>query len=489
MVNMNELYKICLSRGSEPTITARMVYDFVKSPFKVWCDCNAPEGAKDPLSEYVRLLLDQGQQHEERTVAAAYPEAEKIIYTTPEEGFRLVLESMRDGVAAMHNVPIFYLPEGLIGRADILELNDEHSSDFGNYHYIVKEIKLAKHIRDYHRIQTAYYNYILGKIQGYTPAYYILVNRDRDELLFRYNETEVLDVLNGIREIYNGKEVSPTFGSCDWPWETYCNEEAIKRQDVSLVGQVGPSFKEKLVAAGLTKVSDLATAKISDLTSIQGIGNKRALRFQTNATAIVRGTHIKLADVTFPTVSTEIFLDLEGTGEQISEEELIAIDYLIGVLVRRGGEEEYTPFLADNLEAEGQMFQEFLDWLAHQEDYIIYHWHHYEKTHLKRLAERHGIAEEMNDRLFVRLRDLYKDAVSCFAFPTYGYGLKQVASYMGFSWRDEGIDAMDSAALYFQYVQNPKNNHDKLKKILTYNEDDCRATKVVKDWLFTKSSV
>ena len=487
MVDINELYESCLRRGAELTITARMVYDFVKSPFKIWCDCNAPDNAKDPLTEFDRLLLEQGKQHEERTVAAAYPEAETLTYATPEEGFRFVLELMRDGIAAMHNIPIFYLPEGLIGRADILERNNEHPSVFGNYHYVIKEIKLAKNIRDYHRIQTAYYSYLLGKIQGYTPEYYILVNRDRDESSFPYNETEVLNVLNGIQEIYNGKEVSPTFGSCDWPWETYCNEEAIRRQDVSLVGQVGPSFKEKLVACGFTKVSDLATAKMSDLTSIQGIGNKRALRFQTNATAIVRGTHIKLADVTFPTVSTEIFLDLEGTGEQISEEELIAIDYLIGVLVRRGGKEEYIPFLADNLEAEDQMFQEFLDWLAHQEDYVIYHWHHYEKTHLKRLAERYRIAEEMNDRLFGRLRDLYKDAVSCFAFPTYGYGLKQVANYMGFSWRDEEIDAMDSAALYFQYVHNPKNNLDKLKKILAYNEDDCRATKVVKDWICARN--
>ncbi len=413
----------------------------------------------------------------------AYPEAETLTYTTPEEGFRLALEAMRDGVEAMHNVPIFYLPEGLVGRADILERNEEHESVFGDYHYIIKEIKLAKNIKDYHRIQTAYYTYILGKIQEYTPDYYILINRDRDELSSPYDEAEVLSVLNGILEIYNGKEISPTFGSCDWPWETYCNQEAIRCQDVSLVGQVGPSFKEKLVAAGFEKVSDLATARISDLTRISGIGDKRASRFQTNATAIVTGTHIKLADVTFPTVSTEIFLDLEGTGEQVSEEELVAIDYLIGVVVRSNGKEEYISFLAHNLEAEGRMFQEFLDWLARQNDYLIYHWHHYEKTHLRRLADRYGLRDGMTERLFGRLRDLYKDAVSCFAFPTYGYGLKQVASYMGFSWRDEEIDAMDSAAFYFQYVQNPDENFHKLEKVLIYNEDDCMATKTVKDWM------
>lgn len=78
------------------------------------------------------------------------------------------------------------------------------------------------------------------------------------------------------------------------------------------------------------------------------------------------------------------------------------------------------------LDKEGEMFREFINWLQTQEDFIIYHWHHYEKTHLARLAERHGLQEESSDLLFGCMRDLYKDAVSTFAFPTYGNGLKEV---------------------------------------------------------------
>lgn len=485
MFDIDELYEICLSSGSEPAITARRVYDFVRSPFKIWCDLNAPEEEKDPLSEYGRFLLEQGQQHEEKTVIAAYPEMKKISYITPEEGFRIVLESMRDGIKAMHNMPIFYLPEGLVGRVDIFERKDDHPSKFGNYHYIIKEIKLAKNLKKYHLIQTAYYNYMLGKIQGYTPPFYSLINRDRDEFRCKYNEAEVLKVLTGIREIYNGKEVSATFNSCIWPWETYCNQEAIKRQDISLVGGIGASFKEKLVKTGFTRVSNLATAKISELTKIKGIGHKRAQRFQRCATAIVNGTHIKLVNTSFPTVSTEIFLDLEGTGEQVSEEELVSIDYLIGVLIRKNGNEEYISFLAKDLQSEEQMFKEFLEWFTNQDDYIIYHWHNYEKVHLERLAKRYGIPLKIKARLFGSLRDLYKDATSSFVFPTYGNGLKTVANYMGFCWRDKEIGALESIALYFQYLQNPENNRGKLERIIKYNEDDCIATKIVKDWLFT----
>ena len=201
MVNIEKIYELCFNRVSEPIVTARMVYNFVRSPFKIWCDLNAPEEAKDPLSEYDKLLFTQGQQHEEKTVNETYPDAEKIIYTTPEEGFKIVLESMKVGVMALHNAPIFYLPEGLTGRADIFERKEDHPSIFGSYHYVVKEIKLAKNIKDHHRIQTAYYNYILGKIQEYTPPFYSLINRDRDEELFSYDEEEIMEVLREIREI------------------------------------------------------------------------------------------------------------------------------------------------------------------------------------------------------------------------------------------------------------------------------------------------
>jgi uncharacterized protein len=99
------------------------------------------------------------------------------------------------------------------------------------------------------------------------------------------------------------------------------------------------------------------------------------------------------------------------------------------------------------------------------------------------MAGRYGITSDKRAKLFGRLRDLWKDTKSCLALPTYGYGLKSVANCFGFSWRDETSSAMDSAALYLQYVQNPEDNDSKLETIKRYNEDDCQATKVVKDWL------
>ena len=54
---------------------------------------------------------------------------------------------------------------------------------------------------------------------------------------------------------------------------------------------------------------------------------------------------------------------------------------------------------------------------------------------------------------------------------------------MGYKWKHPDVDALESIALYLQYVENPDKNKDKIQKVIDYNEDDCMATMLVKDWL------
>jgi uncharacterized protein len=99
------------------------------------------------------------------------------------------------------------------------------------------------------------------------------------------------------------------------------------------------------------------------------------------------------------------------------------------------------------------------------------------------MAERHGLSDDLVKILFGNMRDLHKDATACFAFPTYSVGLKDVARFMGYKWRHADVNAMESIALYFKYLEDPENNAGELQKVIDYNEDDCIATRVVKDWL------
>lgn len=482
-MNIRKLFESCLADKADVRLSGTTIYQYVKSSFLVYCENFVPEEKKDPTTDFHKLLLEQAKNHEEAVVQEAYPGMVPLEYVDLKDGFWKVLEGMSKGVRAIHGGPLFFLPEGLLGIPDILERDDSAPSVFGRYHYIVKDVKLAKNIHNHHRLPTAYYNYLLGKIQGFTPDTYFVINRDGETFAYPHDEIEVWGVLEEVRQILRGKPVEPTYGACDWPWETYCNEEAKKRNDISLVGGVGPAHKERLAAAGYRTVQDLAKASVADPTRIHGIGKLTANKFVTRARALTTGKPIQIGSVDFPAKKTEIFVDLEGTGQQLGDAQLIDMNYLIGILVRKDGAVAYTPFLAQNQDGEEAMFRQFVKWLQKQRDFIVYHWHHYERTRLKGLVETYGVDIRAEKMLFDNMRDLYKDATTAFVFPTYGNGLKEVAASFGFQWRHEEVTALESIAYYFEYLEDPTKNKAKLQKVIEYNEDDCKATMFMKDWL------
>jgi uncharacterized protein len=66
------------------------------------------------------------------------------------------------------------------------------------------------------------------------------------------------------------------------------------------------------------------------------------------------------------------------------------------------------------------------------------------------------------------------------AFPTVTMSLKEVSKFLGFKYRGMA-DAQESIVLYLQFLET--GERELLKRILDYNEDDVRATMIVKDFI------
>lgn len=201
-----------------------------------------------------------------------------------------------------------------------------------------------------------------------------------------------------------------------------------------------------------------------------------------SARAIRDGKCIRKAGpIELPERSTEIFLDLEGLNDVFDD---TLSDYLIGALVRTDGAETYHSFIAEG-KREDQMLESFLDFVDDQSDYTIYHWHHYEKTHLRSMMERHGTERYglLEPDIMI---DLYKVATNAFAFPTYTNSIKDIAKWLGFEWRHDNVGATSAIELYLKYVEDTKSNKECMQMVLDYNEDDCIATRIIKDWLVSK---
>ena len=82
--------------------------------------------------------------------------------------------------------------------------------------------------------------------------------------------------------------------------------------------------------------------------------------------------------------------------------------------------------------------------------------------------------------------DLYYDvANSKVIWPTRNHSVKTLASHFGFKWRDESPSGADSIEWYHRWVES--KDPAIRQRILEYNEDDCRAMRVLVDGLKTLS--
>jgi len=64
-------------------------------------------------------------------------------------------------------------------------------------------------------------------------------------------------------------------------------------------------------------------------------------------------------------------------------------------------------------------------------------------------------------------------------WPTRDFSIKTIAKYLGFQWRDAHPSGAASIEWFNRWVTS--RNPDVRQRILDYNEDDCRATRVLLD--------
>ena len=488
VVDGRGLFDRCMMDGGGPRVHASDVLRFVQSPFALYCKHFADPGERDPEDPYQTLISERGIRHERRLQGEMYPEAGPAEYGSVEEGFLGCALAMARGEDVLLGHPLFYLPDGMYGIPDILERVDG-ASDLGPYHYEVAEIKLARNIRRYHVLQAAFYNRMIGRIQGHTPGRFQIINMDGERIPFEYADCQedLERAVSGTREVVGGRRPPPVFGSCPYPWRGYADRLARDANDVSLVNGIGGARRDALARMGINTVDDLLLRSRNELRRIRGVGGKAADGCVLSARAISTGRAVrKSAGEPLPERGTEIFLDLEGVDPASTmDQDDPQTDYLIGALVRKDGNEEYVPFVAGDAAGEEGMLRRFLEFMKGQDDYAIYHWHHYERTHLSGMIKKYGMDGPTAGRMLSRgaMLDLHRIATRQFAFPVPGTGLKMVARWMGFEWQHSGVGALSSIILYQEYVDNPVANRDKLEMVLDYNRNDCEATAVVKDWL------
>ena len=464
-------------------LTASHVLSYGACPRIVYLDLHGDAQARRDSSEFLVMLGQDGRRHEEEVLRGLSPHRVGFDRNDVPGSLARTREALEDGLP---RVSVAGLAEtdahGKVlrqGVADLLE-RVPGPSRLGDFHYEVVEIKKASRVKPSYRMQVAFYSDLLAHLQGTAPArgHLILSDGHRETFELAPFSARYQSLLASLRQIEKGQE-PPVFicsqcGTC--AWQEVCLPVAEAQNHLSLVFGLPRELTGTLQAKGVHDYQGLASLPPERLATWGRVGEARARRYIGQARSLALDDVVWRRDAGLTSEGTEIFFDVEGDPEN-------GVLYLFGVLVRENGVETYRPFLAERPDREAQAFFECVEFLERWPAAPIYHYHHYERTVLDRLIERHGADPARVARLGERLRDLSVAVTDTCFLPVRSYSLKSVARYLGFEWSRSNSSAVQSV-VWFTHWQR-KGDRTYLDRAVEYNEDDCRATLVLKDWLAT----
>jgi predicted RecB family nuclease len=433
-------------------ITSHHITQFTLCPTALYLDHHGPFNEKSDPHPFLEYLQQLGNDHE-AAIAAQMPHSPISTEASIPQRANSTLTLMKQGIERLYQ-PVLLSPpllgmkglpskEGLLGINSLLGINGllgipdflELDSSTSPPSYRPVDVKIASSPKPQHLLQLAFYGLLLGHTMGHIPETgdLILENGSRETIALHDHLPEVERAIQEIVEIQNGREEFPTLSSeCGMcPWNDHCLQILQANSDLSLLNGLSRGRKGALNGAGYFDLDDIAQADPEALCEVRGIGEITAERMVLQASVLLQNEPQFLSDPELPQRKTELYLDMEcQQGSQVI--------YLIGVLECRNGEEEFKPFVAECPDDEERMWESFLNYLnSLPDDITIYHYHHFESTHLRKLAERYGMKKEQEDKLFDNLIDLHSLLKQAAVLPVYSYGLKSVAKWMGFEWRKQ----------------------------------------------------
>lgn len=458
---------------------------------------------------YAAMLRRHGEDHELSYVESLRSRGLGIVTakpteaTRPDESTRLTLEAMRAGAQVI--VQARLVGDLIAGYADVL-LRVERKSDLGDWSYEVQDTKLAKETKGGTILQLSAYSDLLGKIQGTAPEYFQVVTpagaeRYRVEDYAAYYRI-VLAALRsnaemGHEALLDAYYPEPVEACAVCAWEVRCEARRRKDDHLSYIAGVGRSHRVELTAQGhgtLTAVAGMPVPVAFKPTrgsreTYGRLGHQARVQHQqrTEKKPVYERLEIKENEGLCrmpPPSKGDLFLDLEGA--RFAREG--GREYLFGLWLG----DEYRAWWALNDAEEQAAFEAVIDLIMAGWDadpgMHVYHFNHYEPTAFKKLMGRYVTRGEQLDRLLraERFVDLYPIARQAVRAGVESYSIKKLEQYSGYKRKVE-LKSVHDPLLKVELALDanaPALITTEIRDAVQgYNEDDCRSTEVLRDWL------
>ena len=445
------------------------------------------------------LIKRKGDEHEAaylKTLRGQGKSVREVDFQWPdwEGGQEQTLVAMREGVDVVYQG--VFIGDGWHGLADFL-MRVENPSALGAWSYEALDTKLARSSKPAYILQLLYYNEQLARLQGREPGeiHVLLGNGEQDS----FRPEEFAAYYRRVRSRLEAFVADPPqtepmpvshCGVCDF--KPLCDAHWDAIDHLSRVAGISRRQIDRLAEVGITRLDELGRA--ADEPVPRGIAPETWERIHEQAELQLAERESGYAGVTLlhpkagvglailPNPSPgDLFFDFEGNPFWDAEGSL---EYLWGIL---DVDRNFEPLHAYDHETERVAFERFIDLVDERlrtyPDLHVYHYADYEITALKRLMGRYGTREAELDNLLRRgvFVDLYKIVRHAIRTSRPGYGLKELESFLPFERHAEVKDGGTSIIVFEEWMQS----HDPalLEQIDAYNEEDCVATLLLRDWL------
>lgn len=493
-------------------IDAELLLNYQRCSRRAFLDLYGDLIERDPPNDYLLKILQDSRENQ-RLVLADQPSVHPVYPAGNwRAGAKATLELMQQGVERIHQAVLLTETEDgvmLLSKPDLLVKQPGHSY-FGNWIYTPTEIKLGKRPKLEYQIIAAFHMYVLAQVQGAWAEDVWLILRERGayavdlwEMLPRMQEilSDCIWMLSRSQE----PEVFISRSRCSLcHWFTHCYSIAKSDHHLSLLPGVTAARYLQLEELNLTTVKALAETNPADLESLPGFGRETAYKIVRQARSTLQNRAFLIDDNTdlvlsnfssngyvglptrqplafsagteLPTAPIELYFDIEA-------EPAMNLVYLHGVLLvdRQAKTEVFHPLLAESPEAEPLIWQQFLDLVWAYPTAPIFHFCPFEVQTVERLAKLYETPAHRIQPLLNRFVDLHERVTRTVTLPVESYALKPIARWLGFEWRNPSANGAQAIYWYAQWLSTGERTY--LDTIVDYNEDDCRATYHVKDWL------
>jgi uncharacterized protein len=456
--------------------------------------------------EESELLRRKGEAHEHAHLERLRKEGRAIVEVQLggswdfDAAARRTSEAMRAGADVISQAT--FVAGRWRGRADFL-LKVPRVTSLGPWGYEPLDAKLARAEKPTYVLQLCFYSDGIAAIQGVPPEHMHVLLGVGEQRSLRYDDFAAYyrRVRAGFEAVVGAPgatEPYPVDHCALCGFRGVCAERWEAEDHLSLVANVRRDQVELLRATGVPTLAALATsaldARVEGVAdhALETLRDQAALQLARRTTGVVdwhpiRGEAGRGFGLLPRPSAGDVIFDIEGDPFW---EPARGLHFLFGLVLRDGADWRYEPMWAHDRLEERQLFERFVDLvherLARDPGMHVYHYGAYEKSTITQLMGIYASREDAVDdllrrKVFVNLHTVVRQGLRA---GVGSYSLKEVEALARFERQADVKSGTRAVLAYERWMET--RDAKLLQSIAAYNDEDCRATLALRDWLVAR---